>query len=179
MAEKVYKISAQWSMFGTYNIEAESLQDAIDIIKSPGPGLPDCDYLDDSLIIDEDKLIEDYPDEMFFGKDCVIWGNIKVELVDLGEGLCGDYNPEDPDDVELFRFDVSYRDEHGNWNPIPDSSYCTRLRVNIPEKLKKKALIVLIKEYHNAVGPKYTELSPSVKKLGERLSWICEGDFKQ
>ena len=33
-------------------------------------------------------------DEMELVKD-----NIKVVLENIGEGLCGDYNPDDPDDI--------------------------------------------------------------------------------
>jgi len=29
--------------------------------------------------------------------------------VELGEGKCGDYDPDDPNDIELLRFDVSYK----------------------------------------------------------------------
>lgn len=33
-------------------------------------------------------------------------GMVKVEWVDLGEGKCGDYDPTDPDDVALLRWDA-------------------------------------------------------------------------
>jgi len=42
----------------------------------------------------------------------MIRDNIMVEWVELGEGLCGDYNPDDPDDIELLRFDVSRLDDN-------------------------------------------------------------------
>jgi len=36
----------------------------------------------------------------------LIKNNIMVEWVELGEGLSGDYNPDDPKDIELLRFDI-------------------------------------------------------------------------
>ena len=36
----------------------------------------------------------------------VIRGDRKVEWVDLGEGLDGEYDPDNEDDVALLRFDV-------------------------------------------------------------------------
>ena len=106
----------------------------------------------------------------------VVKGNIKAEWVELGEGYGGDFEPSDPDDVELLRFDVSYK-EKGVWLEIPDASYCTRMPVKAPAVIKRKALDVIVNEYYDACSGKYSEDSPSVKKLGEHLSWICPEDF--
>ena len=36
----------------------------------------------------------------------LIRGGRKVEWIDIGEGWSGDYDPDDPDDIALLRFDV-------------------------------------------------------------------------
>ncbi len=47
-----------------------------------------------------------------------------LTFTDLGEGVCGDYDPEDEDDVPLYRADLSFL-ENGNLIPCNDGSYCT------------------------------------------------------
>ena len=46
---------------------------------------------------------------------------VKVELEWIGEGLDGDYNPGDPNDVPLLRFCV-YKKINDQWEAI-DTSY--------------------------------------------------------
>ena len=59
----------------------------------------------------------------------LIRDNIKVELVELGEGLSGDYNPDDPNDIELLRFYVAIH-KGDDWEDIDDASYCTQMPVS-------------------------------------------------
>ena len=63
-------------------------------------------------------------------------GNLRVTWEYIGEGLSGDYNHEDPQDVPLLRFTVSRRipgmaDDTGvepdEWQQLDDASYCTRM----------------------------------------------------
>ena len=56
---------------------------------------------------------------------------IRVEWEDIGEGICGDYNPEDPDDHPLLRFSVSILLD-GQWEAVEDASYCTQMPVDTP-----------------------------------------------
>ena len=51
---------------------------------------------------------------------------VTVELEDIGEGLSGDYDPKDKDDVPLLRFTVLKGNE-----PVEDASYCTQVPTNI------------------------------------------------
>lgn len=78
---------------------------------------------------------------------------IRVEFEAIGEGLGGDYNPDDPDDVELLRFYVSVKAEHmtddmegpddyGYWTP-QDSSYCTHVPVSATPQ-QRQALLKFI-----------------------------------
>lgn len=98
----------------------------------------------------------------------------KVELVDLGEGWSGDYNPDDPKDTPLLRFDYSKRaNSKSPWVEAEDSSYCTQLNANVVDKykrLRKRILMHLLAQVN--------DFSPdrSIKKLGEQLSWISEDD---
>lgn len=93
---------------------------------------------------------------------------LRVDWYRAGEGYWGDYNPANPDDEELLRFDV-YKKVEDFWEEVDDASYCTTISAETsPEKLVKP-LFVIFKEY------KDVDLD-SCKKLGEALSWITLGD---
>lgn len=50
-----FKIPVSWSVCGTMYIEADTLDDALDIAGYSDTPLPDkFDYLEDSLLVDED-----------------------------------------------------------------------------------------------------------------------------
>jgi len=74
-------------------------------------------------------------------------GKWKLEWVDLGEGLRGDYDPEDASDVPLLRADLytndpAYREElsmDGEWGIVSDTSYCTLMPVGTSKAILKKA----------------------------------------
>lgn len=94
--------------------------------------------------------------------------NLKVEWEDIGEGLNGDYDPNDPDDKQLLRFDVSYRQSRkDDWEAVPDSSYCTMIENTCPPRILKAILRYIYKE----VDKKWRN-GCSVKKLCEYLSWL-------
>ena len=93
---------------------------------------------------------------------------LRVDWYRAGEGYWGDYNPENPDDDELLRFDV-YKKVDGNWEAVDDASYCTTILAETETEKLVKPLFIIFKEYKNA------DLD-SCKKLGEALSWISLGD---
>lgn len=65
---KTYKIPVSWEVCATLNIEAKSLQEAIDIANNEELGLPECEYVDGSFTIDmgDGQILADmYPDEDF------------------------------------------------------------------------------------------------------------------
>ena len=106
---------------------------------------------------------------------------IRVDLVNIGEGLSGDYDPEDPDDINLLRFDVYVKnpdadeDYTDGWIEVEDASYCTQLAADLPEEVLEKAIRVIFKAYRDEISSYEDYLNgPSVKKLGEELSWISE-----
>lgn len=94
--------------------------------------------------------------------------DVMVSFVNLGEGYNGDYNPDDPNDEELLRFDV-YVKEGQYWIPVDDASYCTQIPVNTKEELLREALEILMKNFYDAL---HNSHDTSVKKLGEQMSWI-------
>lgn len=102
-------------------------------------------------------------------------GGVRVCWDDIGEGICGDYNPDDPDDIPLLRFYVDiFRD--GQWEEVEDASYCTLMPVTTPKPILDRALRYLHAEYKDALSDyPYS----SVKKLGERLSWISPDQFEE
>ncbi len=98
--------------------------------------------------------------------DTLIKGNIKVEWAKLGEGIDGDYNPDDPDDVELLRFDVS-RKTKGHWEAIDDASYCTQIPVSATPEQRQSGLEWIMAEVYEPASQ-----GASIKKICELLSWL-------
>lgn len=103
----------------------------------------------------------------------LIKDDVRDDWVRLGEGYCGDYDPDDPEDEELLRFDI-YVLENGQWEAVPDASYCTLVPVTATEEEKVKLLKIILDNYYDALHDRHYV---SVKKLGERLSWISLKDL--
>ena len=100
----------------------------------------------------------------------IIKDNVKVSLhTDTNEGWNGDYNPDDPDDDLLYRFDVDVL-INNVWEPVDDASYCTALKAS--SVYTDKALSYLMSEIYPAINS-----GASIKKLCERLSWISDSTF--
>ena len=89
---------------------------------------------------------------------------VEVELCNLNEGLCGDYDPDDPEDINLLRFDVLYRGEQ-----LDDASYCTQVPASTDMSGLETVLSVILNEVREPVVAGH-----SIKKICERLSWIDE-----
>jgi len=94
-----------------------------------------------------------------------------------GEGLCGEYNPDVLEDIPLYRFYVERMNEDGEWEDVEDASYCTQVPFDTPDGILKKLLEILMDHFYEDVVA-----GNSVKKIGERMSWIepswavrCEG----
>ncbi len=87
---------------------------------------------------------------------------VTVELEDIGEGLSGDYDPEDKDDIPLLRFTVLKDNE-----PVEDASYCTQVPTNVTITEATKILGAIMNEVLEPVTQGH-----SIKKMCERISWI-------
>jgi hypothetical protein len=103
----------------------------------------------------------------------LIKDRVKVEWSELGEGLCGDYNPDDPDDIELLRFDVSEL-INGEWEMVDDASYCTQMPVSTTPKQRQDSLKWIMSEVYDGIMGGY-----SIKKICEFLSWISPESLKE
>ena len=109
---------------------------------------------------------------------------VKVMFEWIGEGLQGDYDDDDPNDIPLLRFDVFAHESLGNenaedsmiedgWGFMLDSSYCTQMPIDTDSDIITKALKHIMIEVSEEVINGY-----SIKKLCEKLSWIHPDDFK-
>ena len=107
-------------------------------------------------------------------------GMVKVEWTDLSEGRCGDFNPDDPDDVALLRYDAVVRrtndsaDEQRDLEPGSDpdwgikdnGSYCTQVEVDTDDA----TLEVLARMIANALADNLD--NGGWKSTAERMSWV-------
>lgn len=108
--------------------------------------------------------------------DVYFIGDLKIEWVASGEGLNGDYVPG-TGDIELLRFYVSKfrRDcddvpDKGDWEDIQDGSYCTLMPVSASPQLRQKSLEYIAGQIAGATN---------IKKVLERVSWICPAWFDE
>lgn len=93
---------------------------------------------------------------------------VRVALVYLGEGIRGDYDSKDPNDIPLLRFDVSVcRD--GIWEEKEDGSYCTCLPLDASKGAQEHALSQLMNAFYPILSK---DVEASIKKVGERMSHI-------
>ena len=102
----------------------------------------------------------------------IIKGNLKIEWSNIGEGYSGDYDEDDPDDVNLLRFYISERDQDSTsdsneFSDIDNGSYCTMFPADTTEVQQLRALTIMM----NAIYPVW-ESRESIKRLAERCSWI-------
>jgi len=103
----------------------------------------------------------------------LVEGDVKIELEHIGEGFCGDFNKDDPDDSPLMRF-WAYQLEDGEWDEVENSSYCCQLPATAPKKLLEKALALIVKIYAPAIRS-----GKNIKSTGEKLSWLSLDDISE
>ena len=99
----------------------------------------------------------------------LIRGNYKVELTYEGEGWFGDYDSSDPEDEPLLRFYVSRLNDDGEWEALPDASYCTALQDTISEEYQQQVLELLLEAAEDGVS----------RRQWEELSWLGIDAFSQ
>lgn len=121
-------------------------------------------------------------------------GLVRVDLDWEGEGIDGDYDGTDPDDVPLLRYGISrkfskecqidqnfyyltgddgYGRKIGEWVDVEDSSYCTQLPINAPREQLIDAAQFILSYVEEGVRDLQRQ-----KRLYESLSWICLQDGK-
>lgn len=103
----------------------------------------------------------------YVNDDTLVKDNVKVAFDDIGEGLHGEY---DPDDISLLRFYVSVWDENDeDWRDVEDASYCTMLTSDASASVKRRALEQIMDAVYDIL---HEDSEASVKKICESLSWI-------
>lgn len=88
----------------------------------------------------------------------------RVELINCGDGLRGDYNPDDPGDVALFRLSIS-RYNGMVWEAVGNT--CTQLPVNSDFETQEKALRLIMSQVHSPV-----KRGQDITEILQDLSWI-------
>lgn len=117
----------------------------------PDEACPVCDNsgeIEESMTIVDDITIE---------RD-----GLRLALEYIGEGKDGSYDPDDPNDTPLLRFDV-YRLEEGEWVDVENASYCTQIPATCTQQQAQEAAEYLFNQV--AMG------GSSMKRLCEQLSW--------
>ena len=111
-------------------------------------------------------------------------GLVKVVLEDIGEGFCGDYDPNDPLDKRLLRYSLYrkilatdlYNDvnhlcdgytDPGDWAEVQDGSYCPAIHADAPKDLIEEAGRFILHEIEE--GLRNYKRS---KRHWEELSWL-------
>lgn len=105
-------------------------------------------------------------------------GFLRVDWSNIGEGYCGDFDEDDPEDENLLRFDVYVRnpsygenaEDWEKWDTVEDASYCTLMPATADKETLEKAIRSIFAEYRRAITQ--YPINFSVKKMGETLSWI-------
>lgn len=92
---------------------------------------------------------------------------IKITWEYIGEGMDGDYNPDDPNDVKLLRFYICKEDIDG-WIEVDDGSFCTRMPIDTPRHLLAHGLKCIWEAVQDALNA-----DESIRKICEEISW-CE-----
>lgn len=69
----IYVIPCVWEMYGTMHIEADSLEEAVDIARAGETPLPEGSYVEDSFVVDEELL------SYYNNENGAIFGNIYKE----------------------------------------------------------------------------------------------------
>lgn len=85
-----------------------------------------------------------------------------AEWVYLGEGKNGEFNPADPDDLPLLRFDT-YEWVNGDWEEVNDGSYCTAMPVGTDRNTLIWVLERIVADLHACLD--------SPRRMLEGWSW--------
>lgn len=93
----------------------------------------------------------------------VIEGRFMANWVYLGEGWDGEYDPNDPDDMALLRFDT-YEWGDGDWEPIDGGTYCTGMPVGTDRDTLVWVLERIVADLHACLD--------SPRRMLEGWSWV-------
>lgn len=94
-------------------------------------------------------------------------GDLQVTWEYIGEGVCGDFSADDPDDFPILRFSCHKADAAGEMQELPDSSYCTQMRIDSSLDNLVKGALTIVREIRDV----------NYKRRLEELSWMSPKDF--
>ena len=102
-------------------------------------------------------------------------GDVKVVFTYLGEGISGDYDREDEDDMPMLRFDIFEREyvddgrEHPDWNwiEVDSGSYCTEVCIDTPKEILEEMAQYILDNVKDDISA-----NRSIRSIGQELSWI-------
>ena len=99
--------------------------------------------------------------------------SVSVEFENIGEGISGDYNANDPDDINLLRVTIYVAGRLGLYSAIDDASYCTQMPASCSMNVLEKALDMIMDTVFDDVIA-----GNSIKKTCEKISWISPESVK-
>lgn len=101
-------------------------------------------------------------------------GSVRVAWICLGEGYNGDYDPKNPEDELLLRFDVAVKDDSiGDF--VTTESRCTCFAASASAKGKEAALEILLNHFFYA----YTkEPRCCIETLANKLCYISADTYR-
>ena len=97
---------------------------------------------------------------------------LRVDWIYIGEGLSGDWNPNNPNDIPLLRFDVYYLSGEDQWDMVDDGSYCTNMEWGTSSDILARAAMLIIFNMEDKIG------KTSYRQALQDLSWMKAEDFK-
>lgn len=101
-------------------------------------------------------------------------GPVRVTWVCLGEGYNGDYDPRNPEDEMLLRFDVAVKNEDiGSFVTV--ESRCTCFAAKATDKDKEAALEILLDRFYHAYT---TDPRRCMGILADELSYISADTYR-
>lgn len=122
---------------------------------------------------------------------------VKVILENLWEGLSGEYDPDDPDDINMIRFSVHrfYRtgeivepyftdlrannrepivNDEEQYLAVTNASYCSSIEADTDAAVLEQFGKLILREVESNVRSQM-----SVKHICEQLSWFCVEDLAE
>lgn len=99
-----------------------------------------------------------------YGRITLEEGEFEASWVNINEGISGDYNPDDPEDTNMLRFDFGFARAQETL-----CSYCT----NVPASTGDAALIILLRRILTRLSETYRIFGQGeMDRAAQELSWI-------
>ena len=98
--------------------------------------------------------------------------NVKIEWSNIGEGLFGEYNEDNPEDVNVLRFYTATQNEAGEWVDYEDGSFCTDFPATATDQEQLDALSLLMDSFYDIVVEGRSLKATAADKSWISLSWV-------